>query len=58
MNAVRTCAFGNLDAELHEFPWMRRAPHQGFAVAIFLTSAAISVVTGGRPPDRRPDIWV
>jgi hypothetical protein len=36
---------------------MRAAPptHRGFAVAIVLTSAATSVLTGGRPPRDRPE---
>ena len=29
---------------------MRGAPHRGFAAAIVLTRAAISALTGGRPP--------
>jgi hypothetical protein len=33
---------------------MRGAPHRGFAVAIVLTSAATSVLTGGRPPRAGP----
>jgi hypothetical protein len=36
-------ALGNLDAKLEELsPWMRGAPHRGFAAAIFLIRAAIS----------------
>jgi hypothetical protein len=53
MNAVRNCALGNLDAELHQFSVDAACTQEEFAVAIFLTSAAVSVVTGGRPPDRR-----
>jgi hypothetical protein len=36
-------------------PWMRGAPHKGFAAAIFLTRAAISARMGGRPPVGRPE---
>jgi DNA-binding NarL/FixJ family response regulator len=39
-------------------PWMRGAPHKGFAVAIVLTSAAISVSMRGRPPVGRRESWV
>lgn len=53
MNAVRNCALGNLDAELHQFSVDAACTQEEFAVAIFLTSAAVSVVTGGQPPDRR-----
>ena len=37
---------------------MRGAPHKGFAAAIVLTRAAISALTGGRPPVGRPESWV
>jgi hypothetical protein len=36
-------------------PWMRGAPQRAFAVAIFLTRALSSGVTGGRPPVVRPE---
>jgi hypothetical protein len=39
-------------------PWIRGAPHSGFAAAIRLTRAAISALTGGRPPVDRPERWV
>lgn len=35
---------------LRSSPWMRGAPHKGFAAAMFLTRAAISVLMRGRPP--------
>jgi hypothetical protein len=44
-------ALGDVNAELE-------APHRGFAAAIFLTSAAISALMGGRPPLCRPESWV
>src|SRR6516165_37033 len=31
-------------------PWIRGAPHRGFAAAIRVTRAVISALTGGRPP--------
>src|SRR5262245_1195726 len=36
-------------------PWMRGAPHKGFAAAIFLTSAAIWALMQGRPRGGRPE---
>jgi hypothetical protein len=42
-------------SSLRSSPWMRGAPDKGFAVAIVLTSAAISVLTGGRLPRDRSE---
>jgi hypothetical protein len=39
-------------------PWMRGAPHRGFAAAIVRTRLAISVLTQGRPPVGRRESWV
>jgi hypothetical protein len=51
-------ALGGVDAELEELPWMRGAPHKGFAAAIFPMRVAISAFTEGRPPVDRRDSWV
>jgi hypothetical protein len=37
---------------------MRGAPQSGFAVAMRVTRALISALTGGRPPVERPESWV
>jgi hypothetical protein len=47
-------ALGDVDAELQELAMDARAPHKGFAAAIFRTRAAISPGMGGRPPGGRP----
>ena len=39
-------------------PWIRGAPHRGFAAAIRVTRALISALTGGRPPVGRPESLV
>ena len=39
-------------------PWMRGAPHRGFAAAIRVTRALISALAGGRPPVGRRDSLV
>ncbi|MGH7334640.1 MAG: integrase core domain-containing protein [Candidatus Rokuibacteriota bacterium] len=39
------------------FPWMRGAPHKGFAAAVFLTRVAISELMQGRPRIGRPESW-
>ena len=39
-------------------PWMRGAPHSGFAVAMRMISTLISALMGGRPPVVRPESWV
>src|SRR6516164_1498184 len=36
-------------------PWIRGAPHRGFAAAMRETRARISALTGGRPPGGRPE---
>src|SRR6516165_2059773 len=39
-------------------PWIRGAPHRGFAAAIRVTRALISALAGGRPPVGRRDSLV
>src|SRR6516162_10049587 len=39
-------------------PWIRGAPHRGFAAAIRVTRALISALRGGRPPVGRPESLV
>ena len=52
---ARDGTLGDVDAELEELAVDARRPHRGFAAAIVLTRAAISVLTGGRPALSRPE---
>ena len=53
-----TVRSATLIPSLRSSPWMRGAPHRGFAVAMRVTRALISALTGGRPLLMRPESWV
>jgi hypothetical protein len=42
---------------LRSLPWVRGAPHRGFAAAIVRTRLAISALRQGRPPVGRRESW-
>jgi hypothetical protein len=46
---------GDVDAEFQKLALDARRTHSGVAVAIVLTSAATSLLTGARPPRDRPE---
>src|SRR6516162_2234865 len=48
---------GHLDPQLPSSPWIRGAPHRGFAAAIRVTRALISALTGGRPQSAGGKAW-
>jgi hypothetical protein len=53
--SARLMVVADGDAELGELAVDARRFHRGFAMAIALTSATTSVLTGGRPPRDRPE---
>jgi hypothetical protein len=50
---ARDGALGHVDAQLEQLAMDSGAPHRGLAAAIWVTSARISGVTGGRPTTGR-----
>ena len=51
-------ALGHVDAELEELAMDARRAPEGVGVAMRVTRAWISALTGGRPPVVRPESWV